>query len=160
MHKRVRSSNPSFHSSSLKRCKISVNEVKLLALRTGLREAYRLRLCQLSVESDSCAIQWASDNIKASWSLADVVEEVIDLAPHLDVSFHHVKRSTNSFAESLENKGVSCPNLMISYSDSPIFLILFNDLWLIVFRDCCLVGLVAFQFMSLMLFGSHQQNHS
>lgn len=83
----------------------------------GLHEAYHPSIYQLLVEGDSDAIRWASSDSKAPRNLADWVEEVIDLARHLEVTFRHDKRSPDSSADSLEKEEVSRPSLMISDFD-------------------------------------------
>eukprot|EP00268_Persea_americana_P012041 TRINITY_DN15051_c1_g1_i2.p1 TRINITY_DN15051_c1_g1~~TRINITY_DN15051_c1_g1_i2.p1 ORF type:complete len:110 (+),score=21.76 TRINITY_DN15051_c1_g1_i2:32-361(+) len=62
----------------------SANEVELLAIIIGLREALRLNLPNLIVEGDSfCAIQWTKASTKAPWKLAGGVDEILDLARSL-----------------------------------------------------------------------------
>ncbi|RWR73880.1 WD40 repeat [Cinnamomum micranthum f. kanehirae] len=80
----------------------SANEVELLAIRIGLREALLLNLPNLIVEGDSFrAIQWAKASAKAPWKLAGVVDGILDLARSLQVTFSHVLRSANSEADFL-----------------------------------------------------------
>lgn len=57
-------------------------------------------LRHIIVEGDSFfAIRWASGFSKAPQKYTVVVEEVIDLARHLEVSFIHVKMTANKLAK-------------------------------------------------------------
>lgn len=56
----------------------SANEVELLALRTGLHQADRMGLSNFVAKGDSFCV--ASDSSKPPCRLADIVEEVLDLA--------------------------------------------------------------------------------
>lgn len=85
----------------------STNEAELLVVRTDLREAHHPNLSNLIVEGDSiCAIQWAKDAAKAPWKVAIVVDEILDLANSLLVSFSHIDRRASSKADPLP-KGAS-----------------------------------------------------
>lgn len=84
------------------------NEAELLAIRTGLREALHLNLLNLIVEGDSfCAIQWARASAKPPWKLMGVVDEILDLARSLLVTFSHILRSANSEVDQLAKEGAS-----------------------------------------------------
>lgn len=60
-------------------------------------------------------------------NLSDLVERVIDLAWHLEVTFHHVKKSTNLSEDSLAEE-ISCSNLKVSDVDIQ-FLYLLLVVW-------------------------------
>lgn len=67
----------------------------------GLRQPARLDLNSFVAEGDSlCATCWASGFSKLTWRLADIAEEVLDLAVKLNVSFVHMRRSANEVVDS------------------------------------------------------------
>ena len=92
----------------------SVNKGRGRNFVVGLCEARCLSLCHILVEGDStCIIRWASGLCRAPWSLADVVEEVVDLATILNTSFYHVKRSTNTITDFIDKQGVTPQSMTI-----------------------------------------------
>lgn len=54
-----------------------------------------------------------SGSPKLAWHLADVVEEVIDSASKLNVSFSHVKRSANEMVDALAKEGVGRSDIVV-----------------------------------------------
>ena len=73
-------------------CFVTNNNAELMALRTGIREALKLKPQWLLVEGDSyCVIQWASQSSNPSWILADIIQEVVQLSRELNIAFHHIK---------------------------------------------------------------------
>lgn len=54
-----------------------------------------------------------SGSSKLAWRLADVVEEVIDSALKLNISFSHVKRSANEMVDALAKEGVGRSDIVV-----------------------------------------------
>lgn len=67
-----------------------------------------------------CIIRWVSGLSKAPLRMADMMEEVMDLA-RLHASFHHIK-SANSKVDLLSKEGVWRQSLMIVHVDISSFL--------------------------------------
>lgn len=94
-----------------------LNQAELMALNTGLREACRLNLHGILVKGDSfCVCRWASSQSTAPWYLANIMEQVLDLATRLGASFLHVKWSANTEADRQAKEGIHHPNLVLFYS--------------------------------------------
>lgn len=68
------------------------------------------------VEGDSmCVYRWASDACKPPWMMADVMDEVMDLARSMNASFLHIRRSTHEMADKLAKESIACRSLFITY---------------------------------------------
>lgn len=52
-----------------------------------------------------CVIRWVLESSKPPWRMADVVDEVLELASKLKVSFTHVNCSANVAADCLAKWG-------------------------------------------------------
>ena len=58
----------------------TLNEVEMIAFRTGLREADKMGFRKFIVEGDSlCAIRWASGSSNPPWHLAGLCDTVTAL---------------------------------------------------------------------------------
>lgn len=83
---RTDANNMSFSSHAIL---CSSNEAEIMALR-GCKAKYLFK--HIIVEGDSlCVIHWASGLYMPPWCLANVVEEVVDLAQHIQASSIHAK---------------------------------------------------------------------
>lgn len=79
-----------------------------------------LGIDNIIVEGDSwCAIRWALGYFtysKPPWSLANVEEEVSQLATKLNACFVHALWSANDTADALAKEGAGRPSLSIMMS--------------------------------------------
>ena len=85
----------------------NANEAETFALLVGCQELVNLSVILAIIEGDSfSAIYCGSGKISHSWRLVDWVEEVQDISPQLDPSFHHIIREANDMADDLTREGV------------------------------------------------------
>lgn len=77
-------------------------------------------------------IRWVSGRCAALCFLADVAEEVKDLAEDVEISFVHVKRSANFVANALAKEGVSRQHFSFGVLILPRVFVCIFFFWVIV----------------------------
>lgn len=86
----------------------TLNEAESVSLRAGLRVCVKLGIYNINVEGDSLYdIRWAASSSKPPWHLVDVMEEVIELALKLNVSFVLLLCSANEEVDLLAKESGS-----------------------------------------------------
>lgn len=91
----------------------------MLAINTGLQDAWRPSLHGILIEGDSfCVLWWAWGQVNTPRFLANILVEVMDLANRLSVSVNHIKQSDNADAYRLAKEGIHEPNIVLFFDTS------------------------------------------